>query len=33
VNVSRLRRKLMEHHAAVEVHAIRGVGYMLCTSP
>ncbi len=33
VNVSRLRRKLMEHHAAAEVHAIRGVGYMLCTSP
>ena len=28
-HVSRLRRKLSEAEAGVEIHAIRGVGYLL----
>ena len=28
-HVSRLRRKLVEGDAGVEIHAIRGVGYLL----
>ncbi len=29
VHVHHLRRKLMEHHAKVEIHTVRGVGYLL----
>jgi DNA-binding response OmpR family regulator len=32
-HVSRLRRKLSESQAGVEIHAIRGVGYLLKRSP
>jgi DNA-binding response OmpR family regulator len=32
-HVSRLRRKLSEAEAEVEIHGIRGVGYLLKQSP
>lgn len=28
-HISRLRRRLAEHHAGVEIHTVRGVGYMM----
>lgn len=31
-HISRLRRKLTEAHAGIEIHAIRGVGYLLRAS-
>ena len=32
-SVSRLRRKLSETNAGIEIHAIRGVGYLLRRLP
>lgn len=32
-HVSRLRRRLREADAGVEIHAIRGVGYLLRAAP
>ncbi len=32
-NISRLRRRLTEAEAAITIHAVRGVGYMLAATP
>jgi len=32
-HVSRLRRKLMDADAGVEIHGIRGIGYLLKRAP
>jgi DNA-binding response OmpR family regulator len=32
-NISRLRRRLAESQAAITIHAVRGVGYMLAATP
>jgi DNA-binding response OmpR family regulator len=32
VHVHHLRRKLIDHSATVEIHTVRGVGYLLVDS-